>query len=149
MRGKFIHIIYLFSCLISSGLSTYAQDVHVNARIDSSSILIGNQTRIRLTAAYDSKGGTPKIIWPQISDSLVSKIDVINKSNVQTIIADSTHPNIKQQIQDIIISGYDSGFYAIPPFSFVISNGDSEHPKLTESNDASGINSSCRYYQSV
>ncbi len=131
MRSKFIHTIYFFAALIFSGVTVYAQDVQVTARIDSTSILIGNQTQLRLIAAYDVKNGEPKILWPNISDSIISKIEVISKSNIKTVIVDSNHPTVRQQIQDIIISGYDSGYYAIPPFSFVV-NGDTGHPKLTE-----------------
>lgn len=131
MISKFIHTVYFLITLIFSGMSLYAQDVQVTARLDSMSILIGNQTHLHLIAAYDLKNGEPKIQWPNIADSIISKIDVISKSKVRTVMVDSSHPNIRQQIQDIIISGYDSGYYAIPAFSFVI-NGDTEHPKLTE-----------------
>lgn len=131
MRAKFFYIICFLNVLFSELCTLHAQQVQVSARIDSSSMLIGNQTRIRLTAAYDLKNGQPNIVWPRIGDSLIAKIDVISKSKVVTIVADSSHPNIRQQVMDIIISGYDSGYYAIPPFSFVI-NGDTANPKLTE-----------------
>ena len=58
-------------------------------------------------------------------------MEVISKSKINTIIPDSSHPNIQQQIQDITISSFDSGYYAIPPFQFVI-NGDTANPQLTE-----------------
>jgi hypothetical protein len=131
MKTKLIHSIFFLLTLFFSETSVFAQQVQVNAQIDSSSILIGNQTHIHLTAAYDVKNGLPKIQWPKIPDSLVSKIDVISKSKIDTIIPDSSHPTVQQQTQDIIISGYDSGYYAIPPFKFLL-NGDTGNPLLTE-----------------
>jgi len=131
MISKVIHSIYYVALLIFSGLTLHAQQVQVSARIDSTSILIGSQTNLRLTAAFDVKNGIPKIQWPQIADSLASKVEVISKSQVKIIIPDSAHPNVQQQIQDITISSFDSGYYAIPPFKFII-NGDTGNPQLTE-----------------
>ncbi len=131
MRIKFIHIIFIFISLFIQQLNLRAQRINVSARIDSTSIVIGNQAHIHLTAAYDTKNGLPKIQWPHIPDSLISKVDVISKSKVDTIIPDKTHPTIQQQVQDITIASYDSGFYALPPFRFVL-NGDTGNPVLTE-----------------
>jgi hypothetical protein len=131
MKGKRIHIASILTVLILSGFSLYAQQVQVAARIDSTSILIGNQTNLRLTVAFDIKSGVPKVQWPQIADSLVPKVEVISKSQVKTIIPDSTHPTVQQEIEDITISSFDSGYYAIPPFKFII-NGDTGNPQLTE-----------------
>jgi len=116
--------------VVLSVFTTHAQ-VQVSARIDSTSILIGSQTNLRLTAAFDVKNGVPKIQFPQIADSLASKVEVISKSKITTIIPDSAHPNVQQQVQDITISSFDSGYYAIPAFKFII-NGDTANAQLTE-----------------
>jgi hypothetical protein len=129
MKAKIIHIFYLVASLIVQGIALHAQ-VQVSARIDSTSILIGSQTHLHLTAAYDLKNGQPNIRFPEIGDTLLSKIEVISKSKVTTV-HDSAHPNIQQQTEDIIISCFDSGYYAIPPFQFVV-NGDTSNPQSTE-----------------
>jgi len=131
MKHNIIHSIYYFILLILSGITLHAQQVQVTARIDSTSILIGSQTNLRLTVAFDVKNGVPKITWPQIADSLAPKVEVISKSKITTITPDSSHPNVQQQIQDITISSFDSGYYAIPPFKFVI-NGDTNNAQQTE-----------------
>ena len=131
MKIRIIHIIYFFALVLLTGFTLHAQQVQVSSRIDSTSILIGNQTNLRLTVAFDVKNGIPKIQWPQIADSLVSKVEVISKSKITTVIPDSSHPTIQQQIQDITISSFDSGYYAIPPFKFII-NGDTGNPQLTQ-----------------
>jgi hypothetical protein len=130
MRRILIHTIHQLAILILSVFISHAQ-VQVSSRIDSTSILIGSQTNLRLTAAFDVKNGIPKIQFPQIGDSLASKVEVISKSKIKTIIPDSGHPNIQQQIEDITVSSFDSGYYAIPPFKFII-NGDTGNPQMTE-----------------
>lgn len=131
MKFRFYHITCFLAMLFLHVTTMQAQQVQVAARIDSTSILIGNQTVLRLTAAFDVKNGVPKIQWPQIGDSLVSKVEVISKSKVRTIAPDSSRPTIQQQIQDITITSFDSGYYAIPPFKFIV-NGDTANALLTE-----------------
>jgi hypothetical protein len=131
MKSRLVYIFYFLVTLTLPWMQLNAQQVQVSARIDSSSILIGNQAHIHLTAAYDVKNGVPKIQWPLIGDSLVSKVEVISKSKIDTVIVDKANPNVQQQVQDITISSFDSGYYAIPPFRFVV-NGDTANPQLTE-----------------
>lgn len=131
MKSKLLHIILVLIAFAFQQLLVQAQNVQVNARIDSTSILIGNQAHIRLTAAYDIKNGVPKIQWPKIGDSLASKVEVISQSKVKTSVTDSSRPTLQQQTQDITISVYDSGYYPIPPFQFII-NGDTTNPQATE-----------------
>jgi len=131
MKAKIIHIFYLVAIFALHCLTLDAQQVQVSARIDSTSILIGSQAHLRLTAAYDSKNGIPKIQWPQIGDSIASKVEVVEKSKITTVLVDSAHPNLQQQVEDITISCFDSGYYAIPPFQFVV-NGDTGNPLMTE-----------------
>jgi len=131
MGRRIRHIIYLILILVIPGCALFAQQVQVAARIDSTSMLIGNQTTLRLTVAFDAKNGVPKIQWPQIGDSLVAKVEVISKSKIHTILPDSAQPTLQQQIEEITISSFDSGYYAIPPFKFII-NGDTGNPQLTE-----------------
>jgi len=131
MRSRITYIIYFLAALVLPSLAVHAQQVQVSARIDSTSILIGNQAHIRLTAAFDVKNGVPKIQWPQVGDSLAHNVEVISKSKITTVVPDSAQPTVQQQIQDITISSFDSGYYAIPPFKFVI-NGDTGNTQLTE-----------------
>lgn len=131
MRSKSIYIIYFFTLLLFPGFMLRAQKVQVSARIDSTSILIGNQAHIHLTAAFDVKNGVPKIQWPQVADSVAPKVQVISKSKITTSVPDSSQPTVQQETQDITITSFDSGYYAIPPFKFVI-DGDTANSQLTE-----------------
>jgi hypothetical protein len=105
--------------------------VHISAHIDSSNIRIGEQVRLHLVATYNGQKGLVKIQWPTIGDTLISKIRVVSKSKIDTLLPDSNHPTMLQQRQDILITSFDSGYYAIPPFNFVI-NGDTSNVQQTE-----------------
>src|ERR1700677_4073918 len=80
------------------------QQVMVSAHLDSSNIRIGAQDQLHIIAAYDAQKGLIKIQWPAINDSLVSKVRVVSKSRIDTIITDSAHPSHKEQRQDILIT---------------------------------------------
>ena len=73
MKRRIWYIVYFVAILVIPGCALFAQQVQVAARIDSTSMLIGNQTTLRLTAAYDAKNGAPKIQWPQIGIPLYLK----------------------------------------------------------------------------
>lgn len=107
-----------------------AQNVMVDATMDSNSIQIGQQVKIHLTAKYP-KHTNIKIQWPAIADTIISKVQVIGKSGIDTIKSDTVHTSMQGLAQDITITCFDSGYYAIPPFTF-IANGDTSHPIQTQ-----------------
>ncbi len=129
IKNTYVFLIPTLFSLFS--FSAHAQDAGATAGIDSSSILIGNQTHFHLKISYNTRHGVPKIQWPAITDSLVSKVHVVSKSRIDTIIPDHDNPTQESQTQDLVITSFDSGYYAIPPFQFVV-NGDTIHPILTD-----------------
>ena len=123
-------LIFCFMSFINFSLCS-AQDVKVSAGLDSTSILIGSQTHLHLKISYDAKAAVPKIQWPLIIDSLAPKVHVVSKSKIDTVIHDPANPTMQSQTQDLVITSFDSGYYAIPPFQFVV-NGDTAHPLQTD-----------------
>ncbi len=128
-----VHKVFLAFCFMNfmNVQLCFAQEVHVTAGIDSTVIVIGNQTHLHIKVSYDAKNGVPKIQWPFISDSLVSKVHVVSKSKIDTVIPDRSNPSRQSQTQDLVITSFDSGYYAIPPFQFVV-NGDTAHPVMSD-----------------
>lgn len=120
-----------FIFLMWQGTSVVAQQMNVSATLDSNSILIGNQLHLRLSVTTDNSKGLVKIQFPAIADTIVSKLLVVNKSKIDTVIPDSSVPTRQVQRQELVLTSFDSGYYAIPPFHFVI-NDDTAHPMLTE-----------------
>jgi len=111
-------------------MSLKAQVVAVNAILDTGSIRIGEQTYIDLYLTFDHAHKNLRVSWPQIGDTLRKEVEVVNVSPVDTTIPDKTTPTALQQHMRVTITAFDSGYFAIAPFKFVI-NDDTAHPALT------------------
>jgi BatD DUF11 like domain len=121
--------VYLLAawCLLFSGTLS-AQKVVVKAEVNDNSIRIGEQAVLTLSVTYNAKL-VKQIVFPAVADTLVKNIEVLKKSRVMT--NDSAQNELTQQTQKFIITGFDSGYYAIPPFKFIV-NKDTAHPLETE-----------------
>jgi len=118
--------------LVLLGLSSvfYGQSVSVNAVLDTSKIRIGEQAHIDLYVELPAASNNFTVQWPEIQDTLTGKVEVISVSRIDTMLPGKSNPRKIIQHQQLTISVYDSGFYAIPPFSFYI-NGDTLKPEVT------------------
>jgi hypothetical protein len=99
-----------------SCLSAYAQTA-VTADLDTTSIRIGEQAKIVLEVSYSGKA--PEVLWPEVKDTLQRNIEVIDAGVIDTFHVGSN----SRQVREIIITSWDSGFWAIPPFYFTV-NGE-------------------------
>ena len=113
---------YIFIILILSVAFAKAQDVRVQAVLDSSKIRIGEQVKIDVYLNYNANQTNFKVQWPSIGDTLTDKIEVISVSAIDTTIPDKGNPSNILQHQQLIISAYDSGYFAIPGFKFMLNN---------------------------
>ncbi len=112
-------------------LNFYAQ-IEVHAVLDSSKIRIGEQTKLSLYLTYDSKTQKDiKVLWPEIEDTIRKEIEVLSVSKIDTTIPDKQKPEIIQQRIELTITAFDSGYFAIPPFKFLLDN-DTSKEFLTE-----------------
>lgn len=94
------------------------------ATLDSTLILIGQQAHVDLRVAYRADNGAVDIQWPLITDTLTAKVHVLHDSHVDTVLPQKDKdPYLFEQVRTLTITAWDSGFWAIPPFRFVI-NGD-------------------------
>lgn len=109
---QFILIFQFFNFPTSQLL---AQDISVIAKFDSSNVIkIGDQLQLHLKAQSSPNSN---ITWPIILDTISKQIEVINKTNIDTSLAsDSQHVVLSQTL---FITSFDSGYWAIPPFTFL------------------------------
>lgn len=102
-----------------------AQDIQATAALDTASILIGQQAHLTMSVTYRVDQGGAKVEWPVITDTLTQKVPVLHDSHVDTILPDKENdPFLFKQERTLTITAWDSGYWAIPPFTFII-NGDS------------------------
>ena len=117
MKQRLLYVV-LFVLLSGSLHTLKAQQVTVKASIDSTHILIGDQLKLLLEI---EKPKDLKVEFPQVPDSFSSKVEVVNRSKVDTLKLDD-----KERVkltQRIFITSFDSGRYQIPPFYFRMKNG--------------------------
>jgi hypothetical protein len=106
-----------------------AQDLQPVAELDTQLIRIGEQTRLKLSVNYRVDKGAPvRISWPVITgDTLTGHVEVLEDSGVDTVV-NTNDPYRFQQLRQLRITSFDSGYWAIPPFRFVV-NGDTLETK--------------------
>ncbi|PCH97315.1 MAG: hypothetical protein COB85_02810 [Bacteroidetes bacterium] len=103
-------MVFLMALLVLSGSKADAQEVYAVAVMDTNEILIGDQIEL-LLLVETSPGITVDL--PILVDVLVEGIEIISQSEVDTSYASDS--NIKLS-KTYLITSFDSGFYAIPPF---------------------------------
>jgi large-conductance mechanosensitive channel len=110
-----IKIGFSFLLIFWAAVTTYAQQIKATASLDSANILIGDQVKLFLEIDH------PKDVavqFPQVPDTIANKIEVLNRSGIDTFKVDD-EKNLKQ-IQSYLITSFDSGVYRIPPYWFKI-----------------------------
>ena len=111
---KGIKIIFLsFFCFLSI-FFTYGQQPVIVASLDSTQLLIGQQTLLHLEIAAD-KGSDIQL--PLIPDTLVRGVEVLNISQPDTTDIGNNRVKIKY---DYLVTSFDSALYLIPPFKLVV-----------------------------
>ena len=108
-------ILYVFLLCLNG----FAQnDISVSATIDKANVLIGEHANLKLSVNSSEKLA---IDWPQIGDTIVSEIEIVDRTGIDTLVS-KTH---YEYVQNLTLISFDSGYYAIPPFNFIIkkSNG--------------------------
>ncbi len=113
-------IIYILLLLLA--FQANAQQFKVEAKADTSAILIGEQVKVHLKIDYRRDLGSISIAFPTIYDTINEFIEVVNKSKIDTIVPDKADPYQVIQQQIITLTSFDSGYYVIPPFKFVVNN---------------------------
>ncbi len=110
--------IFTYGLLLLTLLSHYSWAQEVDVVVDRKQIRIGEQAEIKLSVAIP-KENPPQVRFPQIGDTLVAFVEVLHRSDIDTL---PTAAQVKETRleQRIYITSFDTGYYAIPPFTFVI-----------------------------
>ena len=114
MKSK---ILIILAIMLSAATTMKAQQpVVVEATMDSSVLWMGEQTLIHLSLTQDA-GVT--VIPPQIESPgvLTEGVEVVDLSQPDTTRLNNNRLQIKQEV---LVTSFDSGFYYIPPFKYVI-----------------------------
>lgn len=111
-----IKIFFLLISVFFTAENTIAQRVKATARLDSTNILIGDQVKLFLEIDHPKN---VNIEFPVVPDTLANKIEVLNRTGIDTFAIDN-NDEFQKQIQSYLITCFDSGSYRIPPQWFKI-----------------------------
>lgn len=108
-------IIVLITLNILYAGSLLAQQAVVKATIDSTAIMIGEQTLIRMEVAGD-KNKLLQLPVYSASDTIITGIEVLEMSKPDTSDLGNNRIQIKQ---NYLVTSFDSALYLIPPFRII------------------------------
>lgn len=113
--------VFIFFSFMMLSIISFAQSSvnDVLATIDTSKIKVGEQTDIYLEATFIAGSD---IVFPTLKDTLYGGIEIVEIKEIDT--AYEADVKYKKLSQRLTITAWDSGYYPIPPFEFVI-NGES------------------------
>jgi hypothetical protein len=122
-------------------MTSFAQEIKAIAKLDSASIKIGQQVKLQLSIQYKVDNGKHiKIQWPEVADTIRKEVEVVGQSKIDTLIPDKNDPFVFVQTKTLYITSFDSGYWAIPPFKFMVNsdtNGVFTEPLLLQVNGMS------------
>ena len=108
---RYSFIIAIFTTVLQVG---YSQEFRLNAVLDTNRILIGKQTTLSLEATVPEN---VNISFPDIQDTIISEIEIIKKSGIDTVEADGSSVGL---LQNFVITSFEQGDYVIRPFKFKV-----------------------------
>ncbi len=113
---RLIFILLFFSIFIAASGNSINQ-VRVDARFDSTQILIGDQIYATIEAEHPKD---VQVVIPNFKDSLVSKLEIIQVFKIDTTILPDGRIKISQRY---LITSFDSGVYVFGPIKFACISG--------------------------
>jgi hypothetical protein len=114
MISAMIILVYL----LSVPQQLYSQYVEIKAELDTSQITIGDQFNLNL---HVSQPSGMDVVFPDILDTLTSKIEVLQQFESDTTSAEDDQVEVKKRY---LLTCFDSGLYEIPPLPFRVSFDD-------------------------
>lgn len=106
-------------CLSFFALGSNAQQITVSAKLDKSTIALGDQTVLRLTAQLPVR---EQLNFPALTDTISSKIQIVEMGKTDTL-KDAAKPGMHTIVRSYTITSFDPGIHAVPAFLFSSSAG--------------------------
>ena len=91
-----------------------AQEVKVSAKLDKTTIVLGDQTVLRLSAEVPLKGN---VVFPLLADTLSAKVQIV-AAGVPDTLVDQNRPEIRVISRAYTITSFDAGLQMVPALVF-------------------------------
>ncbi len=95
---------------------SFSADVKLNATADTNQIRIGEQFHLNLSASFAQE---TNVSFPLLPDTF-NHLEIVGRSPIDT--AKTTENGKLTLVQQLVLTGFDTGFYVIPPFPFTVSD---------------------------
>jgi hypothetical protein len=102
----------IFILLFSMVQIALAQQFTVSSQLDSASMQIGEQARLRLSVAQPTN---LQVSIPILSDTITKGIEIVEMVKADTISLSDSRIQVNY---DYLITSFDSGFYFIPSYTY-------------------------------
>lgn len=102
-------------------LNAQAQDIKVKASLDKTSILLGDQTVLRISAEMPVKA---QVAFPVLADTLSSKVRIVSEGRADTLV-DKNNPGLRLISKSYVITAFDAGVQVVP--ALVFKSGDKDY----------------------
>ena len=129
IRNRYKITTLLFFTFLAVTMLTFsgqakAQNVSVNAKLDSTLMFIGGQMNLTLEV---NQPKDVNIVFPVFTDTITKAIEVVSSTPVDTTFLDNNRITLKQQYR---ITSFDSGLQYVPPIKFELAQ--EEYHKIFE-----------------
>ena len=109
-----LHTVALALGLISLIGQTHGQSVMM--ALDTTTIAIGDQTRLTIAAMRDIEQNQADFSWPDWKDSIPGGLELLGPFETDTLVVDLENGSVAFAIRRMyMVTCWDSGFIAIPP----------------------------------
>ena len=100
-----------------------------SASLDTAVLRLGEQVELLLSIDLPTDAPAGMVNWPVFGDTLINQLEVVRKGPVDSV-QDAAGLHLTQRI---FLTSFDTGHWAIPPFTFVVSGSPQEtRPLLIE-----------------
>ena len=106
-----------FVIAVSVPVNLLAQAITVTARIDSATILIGNQTRLSFEISQQPK---QLVVTPVFTDTIIGGLELVEPGKADTVDSPDGHLLVTQRYT---VTAFEDSLLYIPPYPFIV-NGD-------------------------
>lgn len=107
-------IIFSFIITLSFFQCLFGQNSIIKTKLDTNEIFIGQQTNLNISV-FINEENINKIRFPQIQDTIIKGIEIVNQINDTTVTKSFIQINKK-----ITITSFDTNYYIIPKLSIII-----------------------------
>ncbi|GHT79395.1 hypothetical protein FACS189464_4160 [Bacteroidia bacterium] len=116
---------FILGCCFVTGVK--AQSIQVNAQLDTSTILIGDQIKLLIEL---EKRNTVRVQFPQWSNELSPHIEIVSVSKLDSV---KISEELTRYRQELIVTSFDSGQHEVSAIRFPYTDGERSDTMRTTS----------------